>query len=218
MTRDEAKAAGLKRYMPTEPCSRGHLSERFVSSRNCCQCRLLLQQTPEGKARQSVNMAKYRQDNAEKIAAQVAAYRQANRENLAAQVAAYRQDNAEKIAAQVAAYRQANRENLAAKQAEYRKANQHIKNAQNAARRAAKLQATPPWTDFEAIKAIYRLCADVTRITGEKQHVDHIYPLVSDEVCGLHVAANLQILTASDNIKKGNKLLPMYEMPESAVE
>jgi hypothetical protein len=113
---------------------------------------------------------------------------------------------------------EANRQKRAEYAAAYNKAKPHIIAAQNAKRRAQKRQATPPWADFEAIKAIYRLCAEVTRITGEINHVDHIYPLVSDEVCGLHVAANLQILTASDNHKKSNKLLPMYEVPEIAVQ
>ena len=36
-------------------------------------------------------------------------------------------------------------------------------------------------------------------------HVDHIIPLISDNVCGLHCWDNLQILEEHLNYKKQNK-------------
>lgn len=73
-------------------------------------------------------------------------------------------------------------------------------NARNAKRRAQRIQATPAWANEEKIKEIYRTCP-------KGCHVDHIYPLISDWVCGLHVESNLQHLSAEDNLRKGNKYI-----------
>lgn len=37
--------------------------------------------------------------------------------------------------------------------------------------------------------------------------VDHIIPILGENVCGLHVPWNLQILTEEENSKKGNRLV-----------
>lgn len=70
----------------------------------------------------------------------------------------------------------------------------------SARRRAALLNATPPWADLDKIKEIYRNCP-------EGYHVDHIYPLKATNSCGLHVENNLQYLTIEDNLRKSNKIM-----------
>ena len=54
------------------------------------------------------------------------------------------------------------------------------------------------------------MAKDIQWLSEEKMEVDHIIPLNSDKVCGLHVPWNLQIITKTKNIKKSNKLLKEY--------
>jgi len=75
--------------------------------------------------------------------------------------------------------------------------------------RASKLQRTPKWItkeDINKIKQIYTEAIQRTIDTGIKWHVDHIYPLQGEIVSGLHTPSNLQIVTAVENLKKGNKI------------
>ena len=91
----------------------------------------------------------------------------------------------------------------------YKNSNKHMVNADRAKRRAAKLEATPDWLTDEQlneIKNIYWLAQDLKKITGEDYHVDHIIPLQGEEVRGLHVPWNLQILPADINLSKGNRI------------
>lgn len=77
-----------------------------------------------------------------------------------------------------------------------------------AKRKARKLQAIPAWADSKKIDAIYKECSRLTKETGIEHHVDHIYPLKNKYLCGLHVETNLQIITAEENLKKGNRSWP----------
>jgi 5-methylcytosine-specific restriction endonuclease McrA len=95
-------------------------------------------------------------------------------------------------------WREANREKKRASDERWRKNNLAIKNAANARYRAAKLQATPPWADMDAIRDVY------LEAEYQQMQVDHIVPLQNEKVCGLHVWDNLQLLTAPENQSKNN--------------
>ena len=71
---------------------------------------------------------------------------------------------------------------------------------------ARKLKACPVWADQKAILQFYERAAFLTKTTGIKFHVDHIYPLRGKTMCGLHIAANLQILPGIVNDKKFNNV------------
>lgn len=82
--------------------------------------------------------------------------------------------------------------------------------ADNAKRQAIKLKAIPKWADINEINRIYKNAQEL-RKNGILAEVDHIVPIRSKIVCGLHVIDNLQILTRKENAKKGNRYWP--QMP-----
>jgi hypothetical protein len=80
-----------------------------------------------------------------------------------------------------------------------------------AIRAQRKLQATPVWVDsfhHARIHNVYAITQMLQEATGSIYHVDHIVPLASDEVCGLHVWWNLQPMTESANVLKHNTFDP----------
>lgn len=74
-------------------------------------------------------------------------------------------------------------------------------------RRVLMLFAKPKWANTNKIREIYaerdRLNKDLS--DPETYHVDHIVPICSDEVCGLHCEDNLRVVPASQNQSKGNR-------------
>lgn len=73
--------------------------------------------------------------------------------------------------------------------------------------RHKRRRATPEWLtekQKEAIASLYWLCRDLECVSGQKYHVDHIVPINGENVCGLHVPWNLQVLPADLNIQKSN--------------
>lgn len=78
------------------------------------------------------------------------------------------------------------------------------KKADTDSRRRRVRHAMPPWVDKAEIKGIYLCAKQKTVDTGVKWHVDHIVPLRGRNVSGLHVPWNLQIILATENLKKRN--------------
>lgn len=77
-----------------------------------------------------------------------------------------------------------------------------------ATRRAIKLRAKPSWANDFFIQEAYRLAALRTKMLGYPWHVDHIVPLQSKIVCGLHVEHNMRVIPGSENIRKRNYVWP----------
>ena len=80
--------------------------------------------------------------------------------------------------------------------------------AWDAYKRARKLERTPSWLSKEERKQIRLVYKERDRLNKEagyvKYHVDHVFPLVGDNVSGLHVLNNLEIITAEENLRKNN--------------
>lgn len=65
-------------------------------------------------------------------------------------------------------------------------------------------ERTPSWANFKYMNIFYKIAKEEQLRTQRKVHVDHIVPINSKIVCGLHCEFNLQILFAEDNIRKSN--------------
>lgn len=76
--------------------------------------------------------------------------------------------------------------------------NHEVERPRRNARRSRVKQATPPWVNMAEIRAIYAQCPD-------GHEVDHVIPIKSKTVCGLHVPWNLQYLPVRDNRRKSNR-------------
>ena len=108
--------------------------------------------------------------------------------------------NREKILKYRKGYYQKNSEHIKLYVRNWRKTNKKITNSYKAKRKLMQKNAIPKWANLKKIKEIYAKCPD-------GYHVDHIIPINSKVVCGLHVENNLQYLTAFDNIRKKNKFV-----------
>ena len=162
----------------------------------------------------------------------LAAYYARNRERLIAEAARYRLEHKEKYAESQRKYRENNRDKKRKLAAEWRAANPGrqkemirkwqrdnrgrwiaaIRKWQRFNRRdKSEQRATPSWANDFFINEAYELAALRTKSTGYAWHVDHIVPLRSKLVCGLHVHNNLRVIPGAHNLRKGNRHWP--DMP-----
>jgi len=197
ITCKEAKAQSKVKYFTGKPCPKGHVSERFVSTRGCEECVL---------AKSRV----WQKENPEKAKACKKSYRDANPEKHKAWKSESQKRNRDSANRRNRKYAEANKEILAVKTAEWGRNNRGKRAATAAKYRAAKLQATPPWADFGMIEQVYDLAQRCKSIKGFSPEVDHIIPLQGDNVCGLHVQGNFQIIDMKHNRIKGKQFKEAY--------
>ena len=106
-------------------------------------------------------------------------------------------------------HQMANREEYRKRSKNYDISHKPERAAREAYRRAQKLKASPKWltqVHKDQIVALYKLREYLSVEKGIIYHVDHVMPLVSKDICGLHVPWNLQVIEAVNNLKKGNKV------------
>jgi Skp family chaperone for outer membrane proteins len=152
----------------------------------------------------------------------------------------WREENKEYLKKSKSEYHYKNRESINKKQSERQKLNKDASNARSAKWRennpdkrkdvanswvkrnksymcqrtrlrfAKAMNAVPFWADKKKTQEIYDKARNM-RMTGVDVVVDHVVPLVSDFVCGLHWHGNLEIINRIENIRKSNKYWP--DMP-----
>ena len=161
--------------------------------------------------RDTINASRrqWRLDNLDRETERNAVWRSNNEEALRLSKQKYYNANRDVILAKSAEYYSDNKEDLNEK-GRIRHKSYYLNNkayyiAKDARRRAIKLQASPVWADKEAIERMYKISHFLTNKLGEPHHVDHIIPLQHKDVCGLHVEYNLDVISAHQNLSKGNE-------------
>lgn len=77
-------------------------------------------------------------------------------------------------------------------------------------RRAMHKNATPIWItkeDKKVMLSMYKEAREKTKELNVIHEVDHIIPIRSKLVCGLHVPYNLQVITRDQNRSKSNRIV-----------
>lgn len=142
------------------------------------------------------------------ILAKQANYRNENRERVRESARRWRAGNRDTAAARSKESREKKIEQYRRKTAEWAKRNPQRVRAKWAKYRAAAFRATPPWFDKVLVEEAYHLAQLRGKATGFTWHVDHIVPLQSPLVCGLHTIENLQVIPGALNVAKGNRYWP----------
>lgn len=167
--------------------------------------------------------AEYRVENRDMVASYLRGYYQRNRDAIIEKTKAYQSQPHRKVvdkarlaksyADRRGEVRQRQNANNATPEGRERQRQRYLKHyeanktyylAKGATRRAQTMQATPPWVLLEHVILFYEEAKRLTELTGVKHVVDHIVPLTSKKVCGLHVPSNLQVIPELDNWRKFN--------------
>lgn len=169
--------------------------------------------------RERVRKEEYRRTHRAQRSEAARAYREANKETIREKGREYERKNKDIIAARRKAKYPERKHLLAARNKRWAEANPEKvlekgrrwsrnnldKVAAKCSRRRARL-ANASWANKGAVRAVYAEAARLSKTTGERHHVDPIYPLRGETVCGLNVEGNLRVVSASVNLLKKNKL------------
>ena len=186
-TREEAKKTGSKYYFTGQPCKHGHIAARKTKG-VCIEC-LKVEWVKSNETRADY----FREYN--------------KREDVKDRKNEWYQENREQV---IAASNTIPLHKKAQYKRDWKERNTVWTRADTKARRRKHREATPPWLTRKQkseIRQLYQIAITMTQTTGEQYVVDHIVPLRSHEVCGLHVPWNLRVITQEENLKKSNKLV-----------
>lgn len=181
VSRRDAIRLGLKFYFTGKPCKNGNIAERSVA----CHCRC-----KECKIVFANRVLLWGRENSSKLLARARKWREENR-------------------AKISSYQLKNRNQHKVTSKLWRKNNRASIYARNHKREAGKRNAKPSWfSDWDTfvIEEAADLCSRRKQATGVDWSIDHIFPLQSKDVCGLHISENIQVIPAVTNSAKGNRL------------
>jgi hypothetical protein len=185
------------------PCEKEYKREHYRKNAEHYKARTVAW-SRANKERKSEADRAYREANRERCAERAKAYQRAHKQDHLRLSNESRQRNLHTYRAREAAYRERTRAICNERIKEWKRRNPDAIVFYAGKRRAAELQALPAWADLDAISVVYKRAQEM----GSGYHVDHVVPLVSQFVCGLHCEANLQILTAKENARKNNRHWP----------
>lgn len=192
-TRAEAKKTGSKYYFTGQPCKHGHIAQRKTKG-SCVEC--LKAEWVKGNESRAAYFREYNK-----------------REDVKDRKNEWYQENREAVIAAASTRPQHVKREY---QNAWKERNTVWVRADTKNRRRKHREATPAWlTKMQkaTMREIYKMAITMSQTTGEQYVVDHIVPLRSHEVCGLHVPWNLRVITQEENLKKSNKLVAHTEMP-----
>lgn len=181
-TRAEAKATGATHYFTGQPCTRGHTALRKTKG-SCVEC-----------MREDWAIDNEKRKGKPKSEAAKAAGRK------------YYEKNKEAVKARANARP---KEETDYQKKKHKLHNPEYYNALTSVRKRRHREATPKWITPEqklAMRKTYLAAMALTKLSNERYVVDHIYPLISNVVCGLHVPWNLRVMTQMENLRKSNSL------------
>ena len=186
-TRKEAQELGAKYYFTGEPCKHGHIAPRKTKG-SCVEC--LKVEWQEAAEKRADYFREY--NKREDVKERKNAWYEVNREQVI-QAAATRPLEVKRV------YQKA-----------WKERNVVWVRADTKSRRRKHRLATPKWLSRKQkseIRQIYQIAITMSKTTGEQYVVDHIVPLRSELVCGLHVPWNLRVIPQQENLLKSNKLI-----------
>ena len=181
--RSEAKRIGATHYFTGIACIRGHIALRKIKG-SCIECI-----KEDWKIDNEKRKEKPKSEAAKKASRR---YYEKNKELVKARASARPKE-------EVNQYKK-----------KYKEENPELYKALTSVRKRRHRNATPKWITPEqklAMRTLYLKAQELTKMTGERYVVDHIIPLISPDVCGLHVPWNLRVITQEENLKKSNKVV-----------
>lgn len=185
--KQQAIKEGRETYLPDRPCPQGHMSERSVKRAGCPICGL-------ERSR---------------------AYKEANKDRLNEKRKEYLAKNPGKRLEWQRDWTSKNKDRVKERRQKWLDNGGRARKALLQVQRDKAIKiATPSNISNDQLLPLYKKAAQLTKKTGTSHQVDHYYPVKGKTVCGLNVPWNMQVITASENWSKGNKMPEEFYGPD----